>query len=71
MYQDLAPTAVPAALVTTGTSQPALRTGFVMLGLAALLDLSTGRRGGGADRVLSMSGAAMAGWYLVETHRRH
>ncbi len=71
MHQDLAPTAVPAALVTTETSQPALRTGFVMLGLAALLDLSTGRRGGGADRVLTRSGAAMAGWYLVESCRHH
>ena len=61
----------PAALVTTATSQPALRTGFVMLGLASLLDLSTGRHGAGADRVLAMSGAAAAGWYLVESRRRH
>jgi len=28
----------PAALVTTATSQPALRTGFAMLGLVSLLD---------------------------------
>ncbi len=56
-----------AALVTTATSQPALRTGFVMLGLASLLDLSKGRR---VDRMLAVSGAAAAGWYLVEDRRR-
>ena len=66
-----AATAMSGALVTTATSQPALRTGFVMLGLASLLDLSTGRRGAGADRVLAMSGAAAAGWYLVESRRHH
>ncbi len=63
--------ATSGALVTTATSQPALRTGFVMLGLASLLDLSKGRHGAGADRVLAMSGAAAAGWYLVESRRRH
>jgi hypothetical protein len=31
----------PGALVTTATSQPALRTGFAALGLVSLLDLST------------------------------
>ncbi len=66
-----AATATSGALVTTATSQPALRTGFVMLGLASLLDLSKGRHGAGADRVLAMSGAAAAGWYLVESRRRH
>ncbi|MBV5244102.1 MULTISPECIES: hypothetical protein [Mycolicibacterium] len=59
-----------AALVTTATSQPALRTGFVMLGLASLMDLSKAGRGGRADRVLAMSGAAAAGWFLVEGRRR-
>lgn len=59
-----------AALVTTATSQPALRTGFVMLGLASLVDLSKAGRGGRADRVLAMSGAAAAGWFLVEGRRR-
>ncbi|WP_350355945.1 hypothetical protein [Mycolicibacterium rufum] len=56
--------------MTTATSQPALTTGFVMLGLASLLDLSTGRRAWGADRVLAVSGAAAAGWYLMEERRR-
>ncbi|ADT98160.1 hypothetical protein [Mycolicibacterium gilvum] len=59
-----------AALVTTATSQPALRTGFVMLGLASLVDLSKAGRGGRADRVLAMSGATAAGWFLVEGRRR-
>ena len=59
-----------AALVTTATSQPALRTGFVMLGLASLVDLSRAKRGWGADRMLAVSGAAAAGWFLVEG-RRH
>mgnify|MGYP005829902853 CR=1 FL=1 len=67
---DPATTSAPAALVTTATSQPALRTGFVMLALASLLDLSKGRRGRGADRMLAMSGAAAAGWYLMEDRRR-
>jgi malonyl CoA-acyl carrier protein transacylase len=40
-------------LVTTATSQPAL-------GLVSLLDLPRRR-----DRVLALSGAAAAGWYLV------
>jgi hypothetical protein len=57
-------------LVTTATSQPALRTGAVVLGLASLVDLSLARRGGGADRVLAMSGAAAAGWFLVEGRRQ-
>ena len=36
----------PAALVTTATSQPALRTGFAALALVSLLDLSTADRSG-------------------------
>ncbi|MCV7282324.1 hypothetical protein H7J88_22075 [Mycolicibacterium flavescens] len=54
-------------LVTTATSQPALGAGFAVLGLVSLLDLP--RRGRG-DRVLALSGAAAAGWYLVSTGRR-
>lgn len=50
------------ALVTIATSQPALRTGFAALGLVALLDLPKADR---ADRVLALSGAAAAGWFLV------
>ncbi|MDG4666033.1 hypothetical protein [Mycobacterium sp. 236(2023)] len=60
-----------AALVTTATSAPALKTGFVMLGLASLVDLSKARHGWGADRVLAASGAAAAGWFFVEGCRRH
>jgi hypothetical protein len=56
-----------AALVTTATSQPALHTGFAMLGLVSLLDLP---RAGRADRVVALSGAAAAGWFLVRG-RRH
>ncbi len=59
-----------AALVTTATSQPALRTGFVMLGLASLVEISKARRGWGADRMLAVSGAAAAGWFFVEGRRR-
>ena len=55
-----------AALVTT-TSQPALRTGFAMLGLVSLLDLTTADR---ADRVVALGGAAAAGWFLVRGCRR-
>ncbi len=66
-----ATTSDPGSLVTTATSQPALRTGFVMLGLASLLNLSSARCSGGADRMLAMSGAAAAGWYLVGSRRRH
>jgi hypothetical protein len=51
-----------ATLVTTATSQPALRTGFAMLGLVSLLDLPKLDR---ADRVVALSGAAAAGWFLV------
>ncbi len=51
-----------AALVTTATSQPALRTGFAVLGLVSLLDLPKADR---ADRVVALSGAAAAGWFLV------
>jgi hypothetical protein len=51
-----------AALVTTATSQPALRTGFAMLGLVSLLDLPKADR---ADRVVALGGAAAAGWFLV------
>ena len=39
-----------ATLVTTATSQPALRTGFAMLGLVSLIDLPRAER---ADRVLA------------------
>jgi hypothetical protein len=56
-----------AALVTTATSQPALRTGFAMLGLVSLLDLTTADR---ADRVVALGGAAAAGWFLVRSGRR-
>ena len=56
-----------AALVTTATSQPALRTGFAMLGLVSLLDLPKADR---ADRVLALGGAAAAGWFLVSGGRR-
>lgn len=63
----------PAAstpLVATATSQPALRTGFVLLGLASLVDLSKARHGRAVDRMLAASGAAAAGWFLVEGRRR-
>ena len=55
-------------LVTTATSQPALRTGFAALGLVSLLDLPKGDR---ADRVVALSGAAAAGWYLMRNGRRN
>lgn len=55
------------ALVTTATSQPALTTGFAVLGLVSLLDLPKGDR---ADRVVALGGAAAAGWYLVRGGRR-
>lgn len=55
------------ALVTTATSQPALRTGFAVLGLVSLLDLPKADR---ADRVVALSGAAAAGWFLVRGRRR-
>lgn len=70
MLADQAATIAPShstALVTTGTCQPALRTGFAALGLAALLDLPRGDR---ADRVVALGGAAAAGWYLVRAGRR-
>jgi hypothetical protein len=57
----------PGALVTPGTSQPALRTGFAMLGLVSLLDLPKADR---ADRMVALGGAAAAGWYLVRGSRR-
>ncbi|MGE2723333.1 hypothetical protein [Mycolicibacterium pulveris] len=53
--------------MTTGTWQPALRTGFAALGLAALLDLPRGDR---ADRVMALGGAAAAGWYLAHPRFR-
>jgi hypothetical protein len=56
-----------AALVTTATSQPALRTGFAMLGLVSLLDLP---KANPADRVVALGGAAAAGWFLVRGRRR-
>lgn len=55
------------ALVTTATSQPALKTGFAVLGLVSLLDLPKGDR---ADRVVALGGAAAAGWYLMRGGRR-
>jgi hypothetical protein len=57
----------PATLVTTATSQPALRTGFALLGLISLLDLPKADR---ADRVVALSSAAAAGWFLVRGARR-
>ncbi|VEG57369.1 Uncharacterised protein [Mycolicibacterium aurum] len=69
-HLDPAHTANSTALVTTATSQPALRTGLVMLGLASLVDLSKARHSRGADRMLAMSGAAAAGWFLVEGRRQ-
>ena len=57
----------PTTLVTTATSQPALRTGFAMLGLVSLLDLPKADR---ADRVVALGGAAAAGWFLVRSSRR-
>ena len=56
-----------AALVTTATSQPALRTGFAMLGLVSLLDLPRADR---ADRLVALGGATAAGWFLVRGSRR-
>jgi len=55
------------ALVTTATSQPALRTGFAVLGLVSLLDLPKADR---ADRMVALGGAAAAGWFLVRGRRR-
>ena len=49
-------------LVTTATSAPALRTGFAVLGLVSLLDLPRADR---ADRIVALSAAAAAGWFLV------
>ncbi len=55
------------ALVTTATSQPALRTGFAVLGLVSLLDLPRADRG---DRMVALGGAAAASWYLARAGRR-
>ncbi|MGV0642289.1 hypothetical protein [Mycolicibacterium sp. XJ879] len=66
-HDSAIPPAYPCALVTTGTWQPALRTGFAALGLAALLDLPRADR---ADRVMALGGAAAAGWYLVRGYDR-
>jgi hypothetical protein len=57
----------PATLVTTGASQPALRTGFAMLALVSLLELP---KADPADRVVALGGAAAAGWFLVRGRRR-
>ncbi len=54
-------------LVTTATSQPALSTGFAVLGLVSLLELPRSER---ADRMVALGGAAAAGWYLVRGGRR-
>lgn len=69
MHDDHNPLASPnhAAMVTTATSQPALRTGFAMLGLVSLFDLPKADR---ADRVVALGGAAAAGWFLVRGTRR-
>jgi hypothetical protein len=64
---DTLVTAQSPALVTTATSQPALRTGFAVLGLVSLLDLPRAER---ADRVVALGGAAAAGWFLVRGNRR-
>jgi hypothetical protein len=69
-YAEPAIASTSPVLVTTATSQPALRTGFVMLGLASLVDLSRTRHGWGADRMLAVSGAAAAGWFLVDGRRQ-
>jgi len=69
VHDDHNPLASPnhAAMVTTATSQPALRTGFAMLGLVSLFDLPKADR---ADRVVALGGAAAAGWFLVRGTRR-
>ena len=64
---DPNPLATPNGLVTTATSQPALATGFAMLGLVSLLDLPKADR---ADRMVALGGAAAAGWFLVRGNRR-
>lgn len=53
-------------LVTTATSQPAVRAGFAVLGLVSLLDLPRSDR---AERMVALGGAAAAGWYLVRGNR--
>jgi hypothetical protein len=55
------------ALVMTATCQPALRTGFAVLGLVSLLDLPKADRG---DRLVALGGAAAAGWFLITDRRR-
>lgn len=71
-YAPTAPSPLPTVapqshtLVTTATSQPALKTGFAALGLVALLDLPRAER---ADRVMALGGAAAVGWYLVRGRR--
>lgn len=57
-------------LVTTATSQPALRTGFAMLGLVSLIDLSMADHVRAGDRILAVGGAAAAGWFLARGGRR-
>lgn len=57
----------PSGLVTTAASHPPLSTGFAVLGLVSLLDLPRAER---ADRVVALSGAAAAGWFLVRGRRR-
>jgi hypothetical protein len=60
------PAAPTATLVTTATSQPALRTGFAALALVALLDLPKAEP---ADRMVALGGAAAAGWFLMRGGR--
>jgi hypothetical protein len=57
----------PATLVTTATSQPALRTGLAMLCLVSLLEVPRADR---ADRAVALGGAAVAGWFLVRGQQR-
>ncbi len=67
VVQDPSVSAIHAILVTTATSQPALSTGFAVLGLVSLLDLPKADR---ADRMVALGGAAAAGWFLVRGARR-
>lgn len=57
-------------LVTTATSQPALGTSFLTLGVVSLLDLARARGRRGSDQLLAVGGAAAAGWFLARGCRR-
>ncbi|VCT91510.1 hypothetical protein MHAS_03225 [Mycolicibacterium hassiacum DSM 44199] len=54
-------------LVTAAPSQPPLPAGFAMLGLVSLLKLP---RAGRDERLLALSGAAVAGWFLLRGRLR-